>query len=70
MNTKFPAKPCFGRYAFAEPVGAVVDVGDVVMLEEYVEDSGQSDGLDMSKIGQSRRVVAGCIGSFAVQGIS
>lgn len=54
VNKKFPAKPCFGRYAFAEPVGSVVRVGDTVEVVELVHDSGAADGLDVSKSGQSR----------------
>jgi uncharacterized protein len=35
VNAMFPHKPCFGRYAFAEPMGAVVRVGDRVSVDEY-----------------------------------
>ena len=40
---QFKDKPCFGRYAFAEPMGSVVKVGDVVevtMLEETTKPVG------------------------------
>lgn len=37
VNPAFPFKPCFGRYAFAEPFGRVVRVGDVVEVKEWVD---------------------------------
>ncbi|KAJ9608808.1 hypothetical protein H2200_006579 [Cladophialophora chaetospira] len=36
INPAFPYKPCFGRYAFAEPFGRKVRVGDVVVVKERV----------------------------------
>ncbi|KIW35260.1 hypothetical protein, variant [Cladophialophora immunda] len=35
VNPAFPYKPCFGRYAFAEPFGTVIRVGDRVEVEEW-----------------------------------
>ncbi|KIY01554.1 uncharacterized protein Z520_03106 [Fonsecaea multimorphosa CBS 102226] len=35
VNPTFPYKPCFGRYAFAEPFGTVIRVGDRVEVEEW-----------------------------------
>jgi uncharacterized protein len=36
VNAAFPYRPCFGRYGFAEPFGAVIRVGDVVHIEEKI----------------------------------
>lgn len=59
VNKKFPAKPCFGKYAFAEPMGAVIKVGDSVEVTELFGGSGEAEGLDTSKTGQSRKVMNG-----------
>ncbi|KIW72811.1 hypothetical protein PV04_00983 [Phialophora macrospora] len=37
VNLMFPYKPCFGRYAFAEPFGRRIRVGDRVEIKEWVE---------------------------------
>jgi hypothetical protein len=37
INPMFPYKPCFGRYAFAEPFGRKIRVGDRVEIKEWVE---------------------------------
>ncbi|OCT44150.1 hypothetical protein CLCR_00672 [Cladophialophora carrionii] len=37
VNPAFPYRPCFGRYAFAEPFGRVVRVGDHVEVMEWIE---------------------------------
>jgi uncharacterized protein YcbX len=36
VNPMFPYKPCFGRYAFAEPFGRTIRVGDRVEIKEWV----------------------------------
>lgn len=36
VNAAFPLRPCFGRYAFAEPFGALIRVGDEVHVDDWV----------------------------------
>ncbi|EXJ70352.1 uncharacterized protein A1O5_06420 [Cladophialophora psammophila CBS 110553] len=35
VNSAFPYRPCFGRYAFAEPFGTIIRVGDQVQVMEW-----------------------------------
>lgn len=37
INPAFPYKPCFGRYAFAEPFERKIRVGDEVFVKEWVD---------------------------------